>query len=306
MGMDIKLLEAFRTVMDNQSVTGAARILGLTQPAVSAQIARLESQVGFELFERTGGRLKATEQGRRFYGEVCTALESLDALGKTASNIRSGETEALTVASHPGSSTSLMPGVVARLFEQQPNARVSLINRTSEEVARIFEAGGADIGIAEWPIHIQGVELRRYEIPCVVILPPRHPLADKTVLAPDDLSGKPFIAMSETRLIGHRIKALFGDSGAQYAPIADSEYFSTICGLVAAGCGVSIVDLISAVCFEAMGLTIRRFEPALKYEIGVFRRAVPTPLSDKLLDLIDGAIHAASRRTETGEAAAAT
>ncbi|MEM9762944.1 MAG: LysR substrate-binding domain-containing protein [Pseudomonadota bacterium] len=292
--MDIKLLEAFRAVMDNQSVTGAARVLGLTQPAVSAQIARLEAQVGFELFERTGGRLKATEQGRRFYGEVRTVLESLDALSKTVSNIRSGETEALTVASHPGSSTSLMPGVVARLLDQQPNARLSLINRTSEEVARIFEAGGADVGIAEWPIHIQAVELRRYEIPCVAILPANDPLAESDSLSPADLSGRPFIAMSETRLIGHRIRGLFGDCGAQYSPIADSEYFSTICGLVAAGCGVSIVDRISAVNLQPLGLAIRRFEPALKYEIGVFRRAIPTPLSDKLLSLIDEAIRAAS------------
>lgn len=306
MDMDLKLLDSLRAVMENQSVTGAARILGLTQPAVSAQIARLESQVGFELFERTGGRLKATEQGRRFYGEVRTVLESLDALSKTASNIRSGETEALTVASHPGASTSLMPGVVAQLFDQQPNARVSLINRTSEEVARIFEAGGADIGIAEWPIHIQGVELKRYEIPCVAIVSPDDPLAKNAVLTPADLSGRPFIAMSETRLIGHRIRGLFGDSRAQYAPIADSEYFSTICGLVAAGCGVSIVDRISALSFRAMGLAIRRFEPSLKYEIGVFRRAIPTPLSDKLLHLIDEAIHDVSRENESEEAQTAS
>ncbi len=298
MGMDVKLLEAFRVVMENQSVTGAARILGVTQPAVSAQIARLETQIGFELFERTGGRLKATEQGRRFYGEVCTVLESLDALGKTAVNIRSGETETLRVASHPGSSTSLMPSVVARLLDQQPNARLSLINRTSEEVARIFEAGGADIGIAEWPIHIQGVELRRYEIPCVAILPAADPLAEHAVLTPAQFSGRPFVAMSETRLIGHRIRGLFGDCGAQYAPIADSEYFSTICGLVAAGCGVSIVDRVSAMSLKAMGLAVRRFEPALKYEIGVFRRAIPTPLSDRLLNLIDEAIVTFSRENE--------
>ncbi|MEO1468668.1 MAG: LysR substrate-binding domain-containing protein [Pseudomonadota bacterium] len=296
--MDVKLLEAFRAVMDNQSVTGAARILGLTQPAVSAQIARLEAQIGFELFERTGGRLKATEQGRRFYGEVRTVLESLNALGKTVSNIRSGETEALTVASHPGSSTSLMPGVVARLLDRQPSARLSLINRTSEEVARIFEAGGADVGIAEWPIHIQGVELRRYEIPCVAIVPSADPLAGRESLTPADLSGRPFIAMSETRLIGHRIRGLFGDCGAQYSPIADSEYFSTICGLVAAGCGVSIVDRISAVSLQPLGLAIRRFEPALKYEIGVFRRAIPTPLSDRLLGLIDEVVREVSREEE--------
>ena len=48
--MDVKQLEAFRTVIDRRSVTAAARVLGLTQPAVSTQIARLEQAVGFTLF----------------------------------------------------------------------------------------------------------------------------------------------------------------------------------------------------------------------------------------------------------------
>ena len=282
--------------MDNQSVTGTARVLGLTQPAVSAQIARLEAQVGFELFERVGGRLKATARGRRFCDEVRTVLDSIDMLAATARNIRSGETETLTVASHPGASISLMPGVVAQLLKRRPEARMRLINRTSEEVGRIFEAGGADIAVAEWPIHVEGVELRRFEIPCVAILPQQHRLLERDVITPADLSGEPFVAMAETRLIGHRLRGVFGDAGVRFSPIAESEYFSTICGLVAAGCGVAVVDRLSAASFRPMGLAIRPFEPSLPYEIGVFRRkkAAPTPLSDDLIDLIDATIRQSS------------
>ena len=58
--MDVRLLEAFRAVVDHRSVTAAAGAMGVTQPAVSTQIARLEEMVGFALFERSGGRLKPT------------------------------------------------------------------------------------------------------------------------------------------------------------------------------------------------------------------------------------------------------
>ncbi len=61
--MDVKLLEAFRAVVDHRSVTAAASVLGVTQPAVSTQIARLEEMIGFALFERSGGRLKPTPEG---------------------------------------------------------------------------------------------------------------------------------------------------------------------------------------------------------------------------------------------------
>ena len=75
--MDFKQLIAFRAVFDNGSVTQAAKILGLTQPAVSTQLARLEEAVGFDLFERVAGRLRPTTHGRQFYDEVIRALGSL-------------------------------------------------------------------------------------------------------------------------------------------------------------------------------------------------------------------------------------
>lgn len=296
MSMDVKLLEAFRAVIDQQSVTGAARVLGLTQPAVSAQVARLEAQVGFELFERVGGRLKLTERGRRFDEEVRTVLGSIRRLGDVAASIRTGDTERLTVASHPGASIALMPRVVARLRRRRPQARLRMINRTSENVCAIFEAGGADVGIAEWPIHLQGVELARYSLPCVAILPPGHPLAEKPRLAIEDLAPEPFVAMSERRLIGHRVTSLFEERGLPWVPVVESEYFSTICSLVAAGCGVSIVDRLSAEHFAPLGVTIRALEPAVPYEIGVFRRDAdaPTPLSDELVGLIGAVLGEAS------------
>lgn len=292
MGVDVKLLEAFRAVMDNQSVTGAARMLGLTQPAVSAQIARLEAQVGFELFERTGGRLKATERGRRFYREIRTVLGSIDRLTDVARNIRSGETETLVVASHPGASIALLPGIVTRLLASRPEARIRMINRTSEEVCAIFEAGGADVAVAEWPIHLQGVELQRYALEAVAILPEDHPLAARDVLTAADLSTEPFLAMSDARLPGHRLRGVFGDADARFAPVVESEYFSTLCLMVATGAGVSVVDPLSARSLAPLGLAVRRFTPALAYEIGVFRRGsvAPTPLSDALLEAIDAFI----------------
>src|SRR6185437_7231050 len=61
--MDVKLLEAFRAVVDSRSVTAAAQALGITQPAVSGQIAKLEESVGFPLFERAGGRLRRRTAG---------------------------------------------------------------------------------------------------------------------------------------------------------------------------------------------------------------------------------------------------
>lgn len=287
--MDFRLLESFRAVMDTQSVTQAAEILGVTQPAVSAHISRLEAEVGFALFERVGRRLKPSPKGRQFFAEVRDALGTLDRLTEAAHSIRDGSTETLTVASHPSASISILPHAVAGLYTRRPDARVKMINRTSEEVRAIFERGIADIGIAEWPTHIPAVELRRYDVACVAILPKGHALAGESAITPDMLAQGPFIAMPETRLIGHRIRQAFGDAGQPFAPVAESEYFSTICALVAAGSGAAVVDGWSAATFESNGLEIRPFTPAIRYEIGVFFTKSPGPsaLASELLELID-------------------
>lgn len=286
--MDVRLLETFRAVIETQSMTGAAKLLGVTQPAISTQIARLEAQIGFPLFERVNGRLKASRQGRLFYTEVRHALGMIERLTRDAENIRKGVAESVTIASHPSASISILPAVVAELRRRRPLARVRMINRSSEEVRAIFEAGGADIAIAEWPIHIPDIDLHRYRVPCVAILPSAHPLAAKREISPTDLAGEPLIGMQVSRLIGHQIQSAFISHDVEYDPGVVNEYFSSICALVATGCGIGIVDQWSAQMFEPLGLAIRPFGPTIMYEIGVFVRlhATPMPIVGEVTELI--------------------
>ena len=79
------------------------------------------------------------------------------------------------------------------------------------------------------------------------------------------------------------------DAGAEFRMVAEVEYFSSICNMVAAGLGVSVVDCWSAHTFCPLGLEVRRFEPSIDYDIGVFFSAerTPTKLARAVLDLLD-------------------
>src|SRR5260370_39654950 len=111
--MDIRLLEAFRAVVESGSVTHAASSLGITQPAVSAQIARLESELGFSLFTRTGNRLRLTSEAITFRAEAERTLDRTDDLVRAAEHIRQGQVGSLTVASHPVAGGGCRPPGVA-------------------------------------------------------------------------------------------------------------------------------------------------------------------------------------------------
>jgi len=289
MMMDVKLLEAFRTVMDNRSVTRAATILRVTQPAVSAQIARLEALVGFSLFERTGGRLKPTPQGRQFYTEAMHALDMIDRLEQVSSSIRSGRAGSIVIASYPAASFSILPELVARFGEAHPDAVVRMINRSSEEVRSIFESTAVDIGMAMIPIDIPGIEVRKYVVPSVAVMPKNHPAAAKRVITPADFSDQPFVSVSQSRLVGHQIRSAFIDSGASFRMVAESEYFNSICSMVASGLGVAVVDCWSARSCLSQGLEVRPFAPTINTEIGVFFSAnkPPNVLTRDFLALLD-------------------
>jgi len=269
--MDVRLLEAFRTVVDLRSVTGAAAAMGITQPAVSAQIARLEDEVGFSLFERAGGRLKPTAEALLFYAEVSKALSGFDRLTQAAEQIRTAQSGRLIVASHPSAAISLLPGIVAAFVRDRPGVSVRLVTRSSDVISQLLPAESFDLGIAELPIDESGVVLTRFRMRCVAIVPPGHELARHEVLTPSLIGDQPLVMTSQARQTALRVQEAFAAAQVSWNTVAETEFFATACGLVAAGAGISIVDRLSAGSFAHLGLVTRKFEPAIHYEIGVFR-----------------------------------
>jgi DNA-binding transcriptional LysR family regulator len=271
--MDIRLLEAFRAVVESGSVTHAASSLGITQPAVSAQIARLESEIGFSLFTRTGNRLRLTSEAVTFRAEVERTLDRIDDLGRAAEHIRLGQVGSLTVASHPMAGVALLPPVIAAFVQQRPNVRVQLFTRNSDLVRGMFPSRTIDIGIAELPIDPTGLNVTRYRMECVAVLPKDHALCAHKIITPKLMSGLPFVGMSREWAAHHLVNSVFAEAAAHLNVVVASELFAMICELVANGVGVSIVDPASARQFQAAGLAIRPFRPLVPYDIAIFHAA---------------------------------
>jgi DNA-binding transcriptional LysR family regulator len=288
MEMDMKLLEAFKTVVESRSVTQAASIMGVTQPAVSAQLGRLEEMLGFQLFDRLGGRLAPTKEGLSFYQEVAKVVADLAHLRQFAENIRKGSLGRLVIASHPSAGISLLPPLVADFLKAHPEVSVQLITRNSDMVRGLFPSQHCDIGIAEMPIDYRGIQTTRYRTHCVAVLPKGHPLAAESVITPALLSGVPFFAVSSERSTYHALFNAFAEAGAEFNLVGEAELFASVCGVVEATGAVSVVDPWSAESYGA-GLVVRPFEPMIPYDIGVFHAADrrPSTIAAEFLDRLD-------------------
>jgi DNA-binding transcriptional LysR family regulator len=286
--MDVRLLEAFRAVVDHRTVTNAATSLGVTQPAVSAQIARLEQELGFLLFERGNGRLKPTPEGLLFYAEASKALTGIDRLAQAALQIRTAQVGHLIIASHPSAAISLLPPIISAFLAQRPGVLVRLVSRNSDVISRLLPSQSYDIGIAELPVDESAVKVTRFRLRCVGVLPPGHPLQAHKRLFPALLAPHPVVALAPTLQTALRLKTTFAEAGVELSPVAEAEYFATLCGLVASGAGWSLVDPLSSQTFQHLGLTVRPFDPAIYYEIGAFsaREREPSILAQAFLALL--------------------
>jgi DNA-binding transcriptional LysR family regulator len=287
--MDLRNIEMFQMVMLRGSVTEAARALGVTQPAVSAALTRLEKEVGFALFRREGRHIAPTQEARLFHVEATRAISGFEGLAGAAASISAATRGTMTIASNPAPAISWLPPIVAEFQRSRPDTRIRFISRSSREVRELATVDGFDIGLAEAPFIRQDAVVRRYRLTMVVALHPQNPLVDHDVITPSILSGQPLITVSGALWTDAAIARAFEVAGADFRIVAECEYIATALGLVANGAGVCFADPISAEQFAAAGVVTRRFEPAIQYEIGLLRstRGKLSRLAQAFTELLD-------------------
>ena len=124
--MNLRQVEAFRALMETNSVTKAGKLLFITQPAVSRLIADFEDTVGFCLFERRKGRLYPTEEGKLLYKEVEKAFIGLKQIAQTAQSIKSLARGSLRIVAIPAMVTSFLPSVVSAFSKKYSGINIFL------------------------------------------------------------------------------------------------------------------------------------------------------------------------------------
>ncbi len=267
--MRYRQLEAFRAVMLAGSVTQAAELLRISQPAVSRLVACLEQDMGFPLFRRRRGRLEPTPEAQFLLGEVERAIANLDHVAQIAEDIRQGRSGHLRIACLPGFATSLLPRVIARFLKQRPDATISFQPRNNQRVQEWIMAQHYDVGFAEVPPEHPAIEYETVHVRCVCVLPEDHDLAAKALITPADLDNVPLVSMNRDHAHFRTVREAFERAGARFNLRVETRQFAPACIMVAGGVGASIVSPIDAAEYAGRGLAIRPFEPAIAFGLGV-------------------------------------
>jgi len=278
MNLTVRHLATFREVMRSGSVSEAGRVLGRTQPAVSAVLSNLEQELGYELFRRDGRRLVPRPEAHYFLEEAESILDRLAQCGRTMQEIGGLKQGALRIACNPASSTSVVPGVVARFLKGRDNVQVSLMMRSSMIVEEWIASQTYDVGIAETPQPRRALTIRRFDMNCVCAVPSGDPLAARDVIRPADLDSRPMAALFDGQHTHTATRDAFEAEGAVFDRRFELRTFRPALGLVEQGLCFCVCDPLTAVSYEtdraaASLLAFVPFAPAVPYEIALLSPA---------------------------------
>jgi DNA-binding transcriptional LysR family regulator len=265
---DWHLLECFRVAGRLQHVTRAAEQLGTSQPALSRSLARLQSELGVQLFRRVGRSIRLTKPGEQFLAHVERALAEIDNGRRELSDVKAADRGTVSLGFLRTLGARYIPELVRRFSVVHPTVRFAFVQNNSTTIGAQLERGELDLVFVAVPpgnadfgwTHVGDQQL-------VLIVPRSHRLARRRQVRLSDVADERFVSFKQ----GHAIRRMTDDlcRAAGFAPTIsfEADDSSSVPGFVAAGFGVGIVP--PEACGYADVASLRIVEPVARRPIGI-------------------------------------
>ncbi len=222
--LNLHQLRILAAIVEHGSFAGAAQALGLTQPAVSAQIRHLDAFAGVPLFMRDGRRVVLTEAGRAMYRGAQEMLGTAEALSRDLVEIRSGERDRFMVGGALAYATYVLPAVVTSFVFTHPGVWISVVDGSSGDLVERVRTGALDVAIVT-PSRIP-LQLAEQVDPTtlggddlVIVETASAPFSRGAPVALRDLADVPFLRMSRRRALATALDPLLARDALEPARI---------------------------------------------------------------------------------------
>jgi DNA-binding transcriptional LysR family regulator len=244
--MELTPLRYFRAIAAARHMTRAAEALGITQPALSAVVKKLEAAAGTELLHRTGRGVEVTEAGRVFLAFADEAVKAAEAGIKAVRELAGLEKGSIRVGGGATVITYLLPPVISAIRRRYPGLRFYIREAGSSPVAAAVLAGELDLGIVTLPIRLPGagdlLTIPLVEDELKLIVPPRHPLGGRRAFRWPQLAGESVVAFEGGTAVREVIDRASEQAGVAMTIVMELRSIESITRMVAAGIGVGFVS----------------------------------------------------------------
>ena len=275
--LNVRHLAVFRAVVRTGSVTTAARMLHVSQPAVTKTLRLLEERMGLPLFLRIKGRLVCTPEAETLMPEVERLFGNVEAVAHLADEIREGYAGSITIATVATLSASLVSTSMTRFHAKYPSVRFDMKALATRHVLDYVNSGQVDIGVLDLLTgggDVETHELCRAEIAC--IMRDDHALARRRTLGPRDLADETLVGFADDTMTGWRVREAFRASGTPCHITFTANHTMSAYALVQSGTAIALVDPFPMISGAYAGLIMRPFRPAIEMKpTAVFSRTRP-------------------------------
>lgn len=249
--MNIEYLRTLVSIVEHGSLSAAARAKRISQPAVTKQVQRMESEIGLPLLVRgSRRRLELTPAGERVLAFARDTLASFEALERDLAALKAVGPGTLSLAASTIPGEYLLPGLLAGFRTAHPEVEVRVTISDTADVATKLLADRADIGLIGSAPRRPGLRLERLvgdEI--LLAVPPDHAFAGRETVSVEELRGQPLILREEgsgTRRSVEEALAASGLSLSQEAVAFTLGSTQAILQAVAQGLGLGFVSARAA------------------------------------------------------------
>ncbi|MGA3223704.1 MAG: LysR substrate-binding domain-containing protein [Acidobacteriaceae bacterium] len=242
--MELKNLKSFVAVAEQLSFIRAARLLHLSQSALTEQIQKLEEELGVPLLLRDRRSVKLTAAGIVFLAEARATLARAEQAVERVQKAARGEVGRLRIGFVSSAALEIVPGIVVAFRSQFPAVSLDLTNlRTSSQVKALLSES-IDVGFVRLPLSHDQLTIRViHREPLVVVLPHGHPLANEAQIRLVQLQNEQFVAYARRWAPGFYDAVIQMCTREGFSPeiVQETGEMYTAIALVGAGVGIAIL-----------------------------------------------------------------
>ncbi|MDM0012749.1 LysR family transcriptional regulator [Variovorax sp. J22P168] len=276
--MRLRHIEVFNAIMLTGSVSAAARLINITQPAVSRTLQHAEIQLGFPLFQRTKGRLAPTNEALALYPHIERLFAQLDEVQRLAANLRTAsDAGELRILSVLALSYEVLPRALKRFREQHPAIAVTLESLHSPQIMSALLLQEADVGFAFSPVVHPSLTQEALADSRIVCIAPRGMLPRALLrngsVALHDLVKLPVVGLDSRDPVGTSLSQACRQAGVGFQAVVTVQTYHAALAMAHHGLGVALVDGCTAYSADRDKVDVLTLEPHIPVPIRALRFA---------------------------------
>ncbi len=242
--MDFDQLRYFLRVAERLTFTRAAEELGISQPALSRSIQKLEEELGQPVFERKTRSVSLTEAGVLLQARAHQVLSIIE--DTKAEITDDGQSGRVRVGAIPTIAPYFLPEVLRQFSKEFPKATLIVQENTTDALLKSCTQGEIDLAILALPVPAKYLEVESlFEEELLLVLPPDHLLVEKEKIRLCDVEPYPFVLLDEAHCLSDNIVSFCRQRSFHPVAVERTSQLAMVQELVSLSHGISMIPAMA-------------------------------------------------------------